>query len=64
MKELIIMMSTEENKAIIRRYIEEAWNKGNVNIIDQVMADNAAEILATEACSCVSSSIVSASVIG
>ncbi len=31
-------MSTEENKAAIRRYIDEAWNKGNVNIIDEVMA--------------------------
>lgn len=38
-------MSTEENKAIIRRYIEEAWNKGNVNIIDQVMADNYARYM-------------------
>jgi predicted ester cyclase len=38
-------MSAEENKAIIRRYIEEAWNKGNVNIIDQVMADNYARYI-------------------
>ncbi|HLQ29843.1 MAG TPA: ester cyclase [Ktedonobacteraceae bacterium] len=31
-------MSTEENKARIRKYIDEAWNKGNVDIIDEMMA--------------------------
>ena len=31
-------MSTEQNKAIIRTYIDEAWNKGNVGIIDEFMA--------------------------
>lgn len=31
-------MSTEEHKAVIRHYIEEAWNKGNVGIIDELMA--------------------------
>jgi steroid delta-isomerase-like uncharacterized protein len=31
-------MSTEENKATIRRYLEEAWNRGNVDVIDEVMA--------------------------
>ncbi len=31
-------MPTETNKATIRRYIEEAWNKGNVGIIDELMA--------------------------
>jgi steroid delta-isomerase-like uncharacterized protein len=45
MKEIVIM-SAEENKAIIRRYIEEAWNKGNVNIIDQLMAENYARHMA------------------
>lgn len=34
------LMSTEEQKAIISRYIEEAWNKGNVGIIDELMANN------------------------
>ncbi len=29
-------MSTEENKAIIRRWIEEAWNKGNVDVADEL----------------------------
>lgn len=33
-------MSTEQNKAIIQRYIAEAWNKGNVAIIDELMAEN------------------------
>lgn len=31
-------MSAEENKATIRRYVEEAWNKGNVSIMDELMA--------------------------
>jgi steroid delta-isomerase-like uncharacterized protein len=31
-------MSTEANKAIVRRYIDEAWNKGNVNVIDDLMS--------------------------
>jgi len=33
-------MSAEENKAIIRRWIEEAWNNGNVNIADEIYAPN------------------------
>ena len=31
-------MSAEENKAIIRRWIEEAWNKGNADIADEIYA--------------------------
>lgn len=31
-------MSTEQNKATVRRYIEEAWNKGNVSVMDELMA--------------------------
>lgn len=31
-------MSTEENATIVRRYIEQAWNQGNVSIIDELMA--------------------------
>ncbi len=33
-------MSTEENKAIIRRIIEEAFNKGNLAVVDDLMATN------------------------
>ena len=29
-------MSTEQNKSIVRRWIEEGWNKGNLAVIDQV----------------------------
>ncbi|MFX0200499.1 MAG: ester cyclase [Candidatus Hodarchaeota archaeon] len=29
-------MTAEENKAVIRRWIEEAWNEGNVNIADEI----------------------------
>ncbi len=42
-------MSTEENKATIRRYIEEAWNKGNVAIIDELMAPSYARYMAGSA---------------
>jgi steroid delta-isomerase-like uncharacterized protein len=28
-------MSTEQNKSIVRRWIEEGWNKGNVALVDQ-----------------------------
>jgi steroid delta-isomerase-like uncharacterized protein len=30
-------MSTEENKAIVRRYFEEAWGKGNLDVMDELM---------------------------
>jgi steroid delta-isomerase-like uncharacterized protein len=31
-------MSTEQNKAIIRRWIEEGWNQGNADMADEVYA--------------------------
>jgi steroid delta-isomerase-like uncharacterized protein len=33
-------MSIAENKALIRHYIEEVWNKGNVDAIDELAAEN------------------------
>ena len=36
-------MPTQElaaNKASVRRYLDEAWNKGNLDIIDELMAPN------------------------
>src|SRR5438270_13959962 len=33
-------MSTEDNKAIIRRYFEEVHNKGNVAAVDELLAPN------------------------
>jgi hypothetical protein len=33
-------MSTEQNKAIARRSIEELWNKCNVGVIDELFAEN------------------------
>jgi predicted ester cyclase len=33
-------MSTEENKAVIRRIIEEAFNKGNLAVADEAIAPN------------------------
>ena len=38
-------MSAEAHKAVIRRYIEEAWNKGNVGIIDELMAEQYARYM-------------------
>ncbi|MBI4790833.1 MAG: ester cyclase [Chloroflexi bacterium] len=31
-------MSTEQNKAIARRYIEELWNQNNLAVIDEIIA--------------------------
>jgi steroid delta-isomerase-like uncharacterized protein len=33
-------MSIEENKAIIRRIVEEAYNKGNLAVVDGITASN------------------------
>jgi predicted ester cyclase len=33
-------MSTEDNKALVRRFLEEVWNKGNVAVVDELMAPN------------------------
>jgi steroid delta-isomerase-like uncharacterized protein len=33
-------MSTEDNKALVRRAIEEGWNQGNVALIDELDAPN------------------------
>ena len=31
-------MSTEQNKATFRRFIEEVWNKGNLAVLDEIAA--------------------------
>ena len=33
-------MSTEANKAIIRRLTEDLWNAGNLSVADELIADN------------------------
>ncbi len=33
-------MSIEENKAIVRRFVEEVWNKGDLTVIDDLFATN------------------------
>lgn len=33
-------MTAEENKAIVRRVIEEVWNRGNLAVIDEIVADH------------------------
>ncbi len=35
-------MSTEENKALVRRFVEEFWNEGNMAAADELMAIDAA----------------------
>ena len=34
-------MSAEENKALVRRFVEEFWNQGNMATADEIMAGNA-----------------------
>jgi steroid delta-isomerase-like uncharacterized protein len=34
-------MSAEENKALVRRFVEEFWNKGNTTAADELMAPDA-----------------------
>ena len=31
-------MSAEENKAVVRRLIEEVYNRGNLDVVDQLVA--------------------------
>ncbi len=31
-------MATEQNKANYRRFIEEAWNKGNLDVVEEIMS--------------------------
>src|SRR5215204_5320125 len=33
-----VIMSTEENKSILRRYFEEAWNRGQLDVLDEIVA--------------------------
>jgi len=33
-------MSAEENKMVVRRFFEEAWNQGNLALVDQLVASN------------------------
>ena len=31
-------MSAEQQRAAIQRYLDEAWNKGNLSVVDEVFA--------------------------
>ncbi|MBI3740323.1 MAG: ester cyclase [Chloroflexi bacterium] len=42
-------MSTAENKSLIRRYVEEIYNKANLNALDELLAPNYTRYLATGA---------------
>jgi steroid delta-isomerase-like uncharacterized protein len=39
-KKEIFSMSTEANKAIIRRVFEEAFSRGNMDVLDEIIAPN------------------------
>ena len=40
-------MSAEENKALVRRFVEEFWNEGNTATADELMATDAAIHMST-----------------
>src|SRR5438552_5739601 len=31
-------MSTEQNKDVVRRFLEEVWNAGNLDVVDELIA--------------------------
>jgi hypothetical protein len=33
-----VLMSAEDNKAVVRRLIEEVYNEGNMNVVDELVA--------------------------
>src|SRR5512134_2225920 len=33
-------MSAEDQKALVRRYLEEVWSRGNIDAIDDILAPN------------------------
>jgi len=33
-------MSIEENKAIVRRYVEELWTAGDIDVADEIIHPN------------------------
>jgi predicted ester cyclase len=35
-----VAMSLEENKAVARRWIEEAWSQGNLDVVDELIHPN------------------------
>ncbi len=38
-------MSCEENKAFVRRFVEEFWNQGNTTAADELMTADATIVL-------------------
>jgi len=37
----IMIMAPEENKAIVRRFFEQAWSQGDLSIVDELIATDA-----------------------
>ena len=44
-------MSTEENKALVRRYIEVVWNQRNLAALDELLAPNCQRYVSVCSCS-------------
>ena len=40
-------MSAEENKALVKRFVEEFWNEGNMSAADELLAPDAAIYMPT-----------------
>ena len=36
----MINFSLEENKVLVRRYLEEIWNNGNLTVVDEIIAED------------------------
>ena len=45
-------MSTEQNKALVRRLVEEFFNQGNMSLVDEFFAPNFVEQRRTPAREC------------
>jgi hypothetical protein len=37
-EEVAPVSSEEENKALVRRFFEEVWSKGNLAVVDEILA--------------------------
>jgi steroid delta-isomerase-like uncharacterized protein len=33
-------MPTEDNKTLVRRYLEQGWSRGNISVLDDILAPN------------------------
>ena len=43
-------MSAEQNKALVRKFFEEVWSKGNVAVVDELLAPDFVEEIGRASC--------------